>query len=618
MNVVQFLEDKSLLGPMFRKKTFGPWKTMSRLLFSLPMTQDEMIFTCKHTGRKALPTEPVDELWLDVGRRGGKSHWIAAVAVFLACFFNFESLLAAGEQGVVLLVAADKRQSKILFDYIRGYLRSCPMLQRMVIRETADAIELCNHISIEVRAGSYRTVRGVTCVAALIDEAAFVGGDDSVGSLEELLAAIRPSMATIPTAKLIISSTPYSQTGPFHRASQTFFGNDTSSVIFWNADSLTMNPSLAKKVIDAAFRTDPVAALSEYGRDGFVQFRSDVGAFLPREVVEAATVKGRYELGHKAGRVYHAFCDPSGGRADAMTLGIAHSENDRAVLDVLKEIPAPFSPEAAVKEFAGVLKSYGLSEVTGDKYAAEWCAEQFQKNGIQYRAAEKSRSEIYLEFLPSITSGQVELLDNARLFGQLCTLERRTARVRDIVDHPTGGHDDCANSCAGASVLALGVHGGVLGIIELLKTRTWNGFLNLFQGEPSPRQDLVGKAAILEIEKKICGLETCSPTSGQWDIKPGPCPACRSRCTVILAGVNHCNQCSVDFDGDGQITGRPVSQCCANPILKPVSGMMRCQNCAAQVFPGGPPQTTGASRGDFLAGRLLGRPKWTTTQVLLN
>lgn len=49
----------------------------------------------------------------------------------------------------------------------------------------------------------------------------------------------------------------------------------------------------------------------------------------------------------------------------------------------------------------------------------------------------------------------VELLDDAKLVGQLTALERRTARTgKDAIDHGPGGHDDLVNAAAGALVLA--------------------------------------------------------------------------------------------------------------------------------------------------------------------
>jgi hypothetical protein len=53
----------------------------------------------------------------------------------------------------------------------------------------------------------------------------------------------------------------------------------------------------------------------------------------------------------------------------------------------------------------------------------------FRKVGIEYVHAEKTRSELYLELLGPLNSGQVDLLDHPRLVAQLCTLERRTSRA---------------------------------------------------------------------------------------------------------------------------------------------------------------------------------------------
>src|SRR5262249_9185995 len=121
----------------------------------------------------------------------------------------------------------------------------------------------------------------------------------------------------------------------------------------------------------------------------------------------------------------------------------------------IHEVRPPFSPEQVVKEFAGYLRSYGISEVEGDRYGGEWPREVFSKAGIHYKPAERSKSELYGSLLPLLTSGRVELLDHLRLTNQLLALERKTTRVgKDSIDHPPHGHDDIANAAAGALVRA--------------------------------------------------------------------------------------------------------------------------------------------------------------------
>ena len=92
---------------------------------------------------------------------------------------------------------------------------------------------------------------------------------------------------------------------------------------------------------------------------------------------------------------------------------------------------------------------------TGEHYAGELVRELFRKQGITYDLAEDSKSELYLACMPLLNATRVQLLDLPRLASQFTSLERRTSRSgRDTLDHVAGGHDDLANSVAGALLLA--------------------------------------------------------------------------------------------------------------------------------------------------------------------
>jgi hypothetical protein len=121
---------------------------------------------------------------------------------------------------------------------------------------------------------------------------------------------------------------------------------------------------------------------------------------------------------------------------------------------VLERRP-PLSPEAVTAEIAAVLKEYGVTTVRGDRYAGEWPRERFRVHGIHYEPSDLNRSEAYLAFLPMLTSGKVDLLDNARMLNQFVGLERRVARSgKDSVDSAPNQHEDVANSVALALVNA--------------------------------------------------------------------------------------------------------------------------------------------------------------------
>jgi len=75
---------------------------------------------------------------------------------------------------------------------------------------------------------------------------------------------------------------------------------------------------------------------------------------------------------------------------------------------------------------------------------------------IRYEPASAPKSTLYINFLPLLNSGRVDLLDNPRLVAQLVGLERHTARSgREAIDHAVGAHDDIANAVAGAAAIAI-------------------------------------------------------------------------------------------------------------------------------------------------------------------
>lgn len=215
-----------------------------------------------------------------------------------------------------------------------------------------------------------------------------------------------------------------------------------------SSPSRTTNPALPESLIARELERDPARARAEC----LAEFRDDVEAFVPRELVESPTSPGVRARPARAGTRHRAFVDPSGGVSDSFTLAIAHAEPDgRRVLDLVKEVRPPFSPESAVAELAALLHAYRVTSVTGDRYGGEWPREAFRRHGIRYEPASRARSELYLELLPLLTAGRVELLDEPRLIAQLAGLERRKGRTgRDTIDHAPGGHDDLANAAAGA------------------------------------------------------------------------------------------------------------------------------------------------------------------------
>jgi hypothetical protein len=253
----------------------------------------------------------------------------------------------------------------------------------------------------------------------------------------------------------------WSSAGPSHY--RRYYGKDDAPALFWRASTLMMNPFVPKRVIEEARERDPASAAAEYD----AVFRTDVESFVSREVLEACVARGRHELPPIGGLTYYAFTDPSGGSSDSMTMAIAHRDGDRSVIDIIREVTPPFSPESVVAEFATLLKTYRISSVTSDRYGGLWVAERFRAHGITCSQAAKPKSDLYHDMLPVLNSGSVELLDHPKAIAQIASLERRTARGgRDSIDHAPGAHDDISNAVAGAICGTAIAQGGAEGWLE--------------------------------------------------------------------------------------------------------------------------------------------------------
>ena len=323
------------------------------------------------------------------------------------------------------------------------------MLAKMVIRRAADSLTLFNRgatIVIAVRAASFRSVRGLTCVAAVADEIAFWQGEDGSANPDvEILRAVRPTLLTT-HGPLIAISSPYARRGELWTTFKRGYGPQGDPLILVaHASSRDMNPTLQRADIDREMDRDPAAGLAEY----YAEFWTDISAFVSQEVIDGCVAYGVFEMPPAAGVSYLGFVDPSGGASDAMTLAIAHRVGDMVILDAAREIQPPFNPDAATAEFSTLLKAYRVATVIGDSYAGEWVREPFRRHGVDYQLSEASKSDIYRDALPLFNAGRAQLLDLKRLVNQLCSLERRTARGgRDLIDHPQhpGAHDDLANA----------------------------------------------------------------------------------------------------------------------------------------------------------------------------
>ena len=172
----------------------GRMARVSLRALALPMTPEQLAIFQNHTGRSAPSTAPLHEAWLVCGRRSGKSFMLACIAVFLAAFRDWRPFLGPGEVATIMIIAADRRQARVIMRYCLGLLRAVPMLKQLIEgrpRSSRAAQSRCYR-------GAHREFpidAGLRLIAALCDEMAYWPSEESAEPDEEILAAIRPGMA---------------------------------------------------------------------------------------------------------------------------------------------------------------------------------------------------------------------------------------------------------------------------------------------------------------------------------------------------------------------------------------------------------------------------------------
>jgi hypothetical protein len=363
----------------------------------------------------------------------------------------------------VLIVANDKDQADQDLD-----------LAKKIIAANPDIGEELEVLADEIRRrdgrGTMRILPANNVIGQHGKTACFIGFDEIHGYKDHaLLEALAPD----PTRYCLVWITSYDtifdlEGVPLHDFKKIGIeGIDERMLFSWYSGDYTTDPAFAN--LEPELRANPSIGSWPEGRGYLDQQRRRLpssrfrrlhlnlpgapqGAFFDQGIVERAIVAGRQQIEPQDGIDYLAFCDMSGGSNDDATLGIAHWNGEKAVLDALisQGEPTPFNPRLAVARFAVMCKRYRCREVHGDAYAGQTFRHDFSDLGIDYIVEKQTRTDLYENLEVALNAGQVELLDIAKLRRELMTIVHRGASL----DHMPGQHDDWATSAAGALTLA--------------------------------------------------------------------------------------------------------------------------------------------------------------------
>jgi hypothetical protein len=460
ITLTEAMTSPAFFGSVYASPTFWTWRVVAKLIDNIPLIEPREVDLFKEcTGRTQLLSTTskgvLRRYAFLCGRRAGKDRFLSGVAVWRAALCaDWRKYLSAGEQAVVLLLGADKRQAAILSKYCRGLIEA-KGLQSEVKRATSDVVEFVNGSVLEIATNDPSLVRGRSAIAIIGSEVSHWPSDEYAANRDEEVvgAAAEPSMAMCPDGGLLLlGSTVHRRQGLMYRMYSQLHGNDTTDDICWYAPSKTMNPTLRQAVIEAALANDLHRANAEY----LNVFREDSTDCYPTDAIAACTDFNVLERPPRPFISYFAFFDQAfGSGKDSFAIAIAHREGDITIIDAIRERKPRFVPDDVIKEYSALLKSYRVRKVVGDK-AADGYRYTWQDNGIYYEPSEHNKTEIYLRFLPIVLAQRVRLIDSPVLRQQLLSLERKVVGGRETVDHPRhiNAHDDVSNVCAGVALLA--------------------------------------------------------------------------------------------------------------------------------------------------------------------
>lgn len=456
MNLVDFVT-----SPEFLDLRVSPaQETLLRAIDGLPLVNNEQrdLWTLC-TGRSIddyLEGHRYPEVTVVCGARSGKDSRIAVPAVlYEALFAGHDKLLARGERGIVPIVAQDLRATRVAFGYAKDYL-GVPSLAPLVEDVKSNEITLTNGLSILAFPCTAKSLRGWSTPAGCLDELAFFDVESADADVEVQMSIVRGGI-NFPNPRLFKISTPFAKKGLLYDDFQASFGKADAHRLVWRGSTFVMNPSIAESRFARYAADDPL----RYAREFEAVWQDGLSVLLPAAWVDEAVVTGLFQLPPEGGVTYAATCDASGGGADSFTFAVGHRVGDAIVQDCIKgwsrvNGQAP-NLEGVVGEIAQIARSYRCSQITGDRYAAGWVRQAFQRAGLTYIEAPVDRSRAYLELEPLFAQGRIAILDHPTQTRELKLLEKRPRAGGSFqIDAPRGQHEDHANALALAAAVLLG------------------------------------------------------------------------------------------------------------------------------------------------------------------
>lgn len=378
-----------------------------------------------------------------VGRRGGKSTSLCRVAVLEALHGDHE--IPLGDRGIVPIVSVRRLDAADRMRTIAAILTALGEPYEAV----GDEIRLVGRpITFRVYVATVAAVSGFTSVCIVCDEVAkWRDADTGANPAQEVLASLRPTMATQRNAKMFLSSSPL---GIYDAHAKAFEAGETPEQMARHAPSWVANPSLTEAQTHKD-EPDPWKWEREYAA---IPAEDAESGLLSAAALTAITRAGVTECKRVRGHTYVATMDPAT-RGNAWTLIVATTLADKTRQVVCAREwrgnrNAPLDPDVVLREVAAVLFEYGLDVALTDAWSGDALtsiARRHRLRLVQQSYSSESKLDAYEELWRKVDDKRVGLLDVPEMRKDLLGIRRRVTPsgvTIVLVSTPDGRHSDFA------------------------------------------------------------------------------------------------------------------------------------------------------------------------------
>lgn len=362
---------------------------------------------------------------LRLGRGSGKTTMCSAYAIYEAVTHDI-SKCGPGDVPYVIVIAPDKETAKLSVRMCREMIRSQPALERLIVSDTDNMIQLRRPdgrmVRIEAFAASRggSAVRGRTIIAFLMDEAEFFmsngegGGRDYSVNDHDLFRALKPRL--LRNGKGMLVSTPW----PIETLMGTMFEENwghPKTAVAVKAPTLLVrgsDPDVVAMVQDELSK-DPENARRELfcELDGFTG-----GEFFDAGALHT-NLDNVYEFPHPFNPAWPVAvgCD-FGFTRDSSAIAVVQWDGAHyrtVYLEELRPKPgSPLKPSEVVAKFAAITKRYGSSFVVSDGYYREAIKEALHTHNLGLVDApegSKGKAESFQRTRSMLNEGRVRIPD---------------------------------------------------------------------------------------------------------------------------------------------------------------------------------------------------------------